>query len=60
VFKISSAGVESVLYAFSGGVDGDQPYASLILEGRKELLGTATQGGAHGFGTVFAVESKVQ
>jgi uncharacterized repeat protein (TIGR03803 family) len=60
VFKISSAGDESVLYGFSGGVDGDQPYASLILNGKKELLGTATQGGSHGFGTVFAVKSKVQ
>ena len=60
VFKISSAGVELVLYTFSGGVDGDQPYASLILKGRKELLGTATQGGANGFGTVFAVKFKVQ
>src|SRR5579862_6530540 len=30
VFKLSSSGVESVLYTFTGGADGARPYGSLI------------------------------
>jgi uncharacterized repeat protein (TIGR03803 family) len=48
---------ESVLYSFTGGVDGGQPYASLILDATGNLYGTTTFGGGGncslGCGTVF-------
>jgi uncharacterized repeat protein (TIGR03803 family) len=32
VFMLDNAGNEKVLYSFTGGADGDQPYASLIRD----------------------------
>jgi uncharacterized repeat protein (TIGR03803 family) len=54
VFEVSSTGAETVLYNFTGGVDGGDPEASLILLG-KTLYGTTVSGGASGAGTVFEV-----
>ena len=48
---------ETVLYSFcaqGGCVDGDGPYAGLIMDAAGNLYGTTVQGGAHGgYGTVF-------
>jgi uncharacterized repeat protein (TIGR03803 family) len=54
VFEVSSTGAETVLYNFTGGADGGDPEASLILLG-KTLYGTTVSGGASGAGTVFEV-----
>ena len=53
VFKID-AGTNNVttLFTFDGGVDGGFPY-SLIADASGNLYGTAQQGGADGYGTVF-------
>ena len=32
VFMLDTGGNETVLYSFTGGADGDQPYASLIRD----------------------------
>jgi uncharacterized repeat protein (TIGR03803 family) len=55
VFKISTSGVESVLYSFgsSSGTDGDSPYAGLIMDTAGNLYGTTRVGGAFGRGIVF-------
>src|ERR1700739_4478871 len=45
VFKLDTAGKESVLYSFTGGSDGDQPYASLFRDGAGNLYGTTYWGG---------------
>jgi len=42
-----------VLYKFTGGADGSQPYAGLIFDTSGNLYGTTDQGGASGDGTVF-------
>jgi uncharacterized repeat protein (TIGR03803 family) len=55
VFKVTPAGSESVVYTFAGGNDGAYPDASLIMDGSGNLFGTASVGGADGFGTVFKV-----
>jgi len=42
-----------VLYKFTGGADGSQPEAGLILDTSGNLYGTTPQGGAFGDGVVF-------
>jgi uncharacterized repeat protein (TIGR03803 family) len=44
---------ERVLYAFTGGDDGDRPQAGLIFDGAGNLYGTTGGGGTAGVGTVF-------
>jgi len=40
VFRIAPDGTETVLYAFQGGSDGDEPLAGLIMDGAGNLYGT--------------------
>jgi uncharacterized repeat protein (TIGR03803 family) len=44
---------EKILYRFKGGVDGGNPFASLILDAAGNLYSTTEIGGAYGGGTVF-------
>jgi uncharacterized repeat protein (TIGR03803 family) len=45
---------ETVLYSFTGGLDGADPYyADVIFDGAGNLYGTTVQGGTFGQGTVF-------
>jgi uncharacterized repeat protein (TIGR03803 family) len=44
---------ETVLYSFTGGADGSNPYGALIEDASGNLYGTAVEGGANGIGTVF-------
>ncbi len=53
VFKVSPAGKESVLYAFTGGVDGAYPNGALIKDAKGNLYGATGGGGAYGYGTIF-------
>jgi uncharacterized repeat protein (TIGR03803 family) len=53
LFMVDTASNESVLYSFTGGVDGAYPYAHLLLDAAGNLYGTASQGGCCGVGTVF-------
>jgi uncharacterized repeat protein (TIGR03803 family) len=62
VFKLTTTGEETVLYSFNG-VDGANPYASLIFDGLGDLYGTTFNGGASrtgcggdGCGTVFKLD----
>jgi uncharacterized repeat protein (TIGR03803 family) len=55
VFKITSAGVLTVLHSFNISVDGAFPYAALIEATNGKLYGTTSEGGANGFGTVFSI-----
>ena len=62
VFKVSPAGKEHVIHAFTGGADGAEPQAGLVpFNGT--LYGTAYFGGdsspsSHGSGVVFAMDAK--
>ncbi|HKF50031.1 MAG TPA: choice-of-anchor tandem repeat GloVer-containing protein [Terracidiphilus sp.] len=57
VFKVTPAGSESVLYTFTGGSDGANPAAGLLMDASGILYGTTSVAGADGFGTVFKVTS---
>jgi hypothetical protein len=53
IFKITPAGVESVLYSFTGGADGAGPIAGLIQGADGNFYGTTFYRGASNDGTVF-------
>jgi uncharacterized repeat protein (TIGR03803 family) len=53
VFKLDPAGNETILYNFTGGSDGGNPYAGVVLDPSGNLYGTTTVGGKYGYGTAF-------
>lgn len=54
VFEITTAGEYVLLYSFTGGADGGNPYAGVVGDGSGNIYGVATTGGA-GYGTLFEV-----
>jgi uncharacterized repeat protein (TIGR03803 family) len=61
VFKIDTAGNETILYNFTGQADGGWPAGNLILDADGDLYGTTGQGGdlscgTVGCGTVFKLD----
>lgn len=57
VFKLDTAGNETVLYSFQGGPDGGMPFSNLLLDSQGNLYGTASEGGEYDRGTVFKLDS---
>lgn len=55
VFKITPSGKETILHSFSGGSDGVQPMAGVVLDAKGNIYGTTYLGGAFGLGTVYKV-----
>ena len=58
IFKLTqSNGVWSLtdVYDFTGGNDGSHPTGSVILDSQGNIYGTASDGGAAGFGTVWVL-----
>jgi uncharacterized repeat protein (TIGR03803 family) len=55
LFQITTAGVFTTLYSFTGGSDGALPWAGLVQATDGNLYGTAQGGGTYGFGTVFQI-----
>ena len=45
----------TVLYSFSGGADGAEPYKGVTLDAAGNLYGTAVLGGANSLGVVYEV-----
>jgi uncharacterized repeat protein (TIGR03803 family) len=56
VFHIDTLGELSNLYSFSGGADGGNPAASLIVGSDGGFYGTTSQGGTNNQGSVFRLE----
>jgi len=64
VFKLDTAGNETVLYNFTGGADGAFPYGGLLLSSAGNLFGTTSAGGITagncfpgGCGVVFVLDT---
>jgi uncharacterized repeat protein (TIGR03803 family) len=55
VFRVTPAGVEAVLYSFTGGSDGELPSASLIEGSDGNFYGTTPFGGISEEGTIFRI-----
>ncbi|HEY2476513.1 MAG TPA: choice-of-anchor tandem repeat GloVer-containing protein [Candidatus Cybelea sp.] len=58
VFKLVPAAkgfTESVVYAFQGGADGANPYGSVLIGSKGNLLGPTYIGGIRNFGTIFSI-----
>jgi uncharacterized repeat protein (TIGR03803 family) len=56
VFELVKSGRRyepKTLYRFTGGKDGNDPFAGLVMDRSGRLYGTTTYGGARGVGTVF-------
>ena len=58
VFKVTPAGVETVLHSFGTGTDGRYPYAGLIQDTSGNLYGTTHGGGTNNIGTVFKISPR--
>lgn len=58
VYKLTSAGVETVLYRFTGQLDGWEPFSNLVRDGSGNLYGTASAGGKNGQGVLFKLTPK--
>ncbi|MGO8836170.1 MAG: choice-of-anchor tandem repeat GloVer-containing protein [Limisphaerales bacterium] len=56
VFSVNTNGTEFTDYRFTGGSDGANPSAGLILSGNR-LYGTTKEGGSSSKGTIFAVNT---
>jgi len=57
VFKLAPGGTETVLHSFTGGSDGSEPQAGLIMGRKGNLYGTTYFGGTDGAGVVFKLAS---
>ncbi len=59
VFKLTPGAngqwTETILYRFSGGLDGGYPLAGVILDSNGNIYGTTQQGGTNNAGTVFEI-----
>lgn len=60
VFKINSAGKETILYAFSGYSDGAHPDSTLLIDAQGNVYGTTYDGGtgyeSSGGGVIFKID----
>jgi uncharacterized repeat protein (TIGR03803 family) len=59
VFKVTPAGVETVLYSFTGGADGGEPWGRLLRDSQGNFYGTTYLGGGLqlSFGVVFELSA---
>jgi uncharacterized repeat protein (TIGR03803 family) len=56
VFKLDTAGTETVLHSFWGS-DGTNPVAPVLRDKAGNIYGTTSRGGSSGYGTVFKIDT---
>ena len=57
MYKLDSAGHETVLYSFTGGADGGDPQSGVIRDSAGNLYGTTFLGGTGNAGVVYKLDS---
>jgi uncharacterized repeat protein (TIGR03803 family) len=57
IFQLTTNGTPATLYGFTGDGDGGYPIAGLVQGVDGHLYGTASVGGADGWGTIFNITS---
>jgi len=57
VYRLDAQGNETVLYSFTGGADGANPYAGVILDSAGNLYGTTYNGGQANAGLVYELDA---
>src|SRR5271157_4411191 len=55
IFKVTPSGTLTTIHSFSDGTDGGYPYGALIQATNGDFYGTAEDGGANGYGTLFKI-----
>src|ERR1017187_205508 len=60
VYKLDTTGHETVLYSFTAGADGGNPYAGVIRDSAGNLYGTTYYGGTANAGVVYKLDSTGQ
>jgi len=60
VFRVSASGQQTVLHTFTGGADGGNPDAGVVLDSAGNLYGTTYKGGTANAGVVFKLDSSGQ
>jgi len=55
VYKLDTSGKLTVLHSFNGTTDGAQVLTGLTFDKAGNLYGTASYGGAYGYGTVYKI-----
>jgi uncharacterized repeat protein (TIGR03803 family) len=58
VFKVTSSGVESLLLSFNARAYGGFPYDGLVRDGKGNLFGMTSLGGANGLGALFELTAE--
>jgi len=56
VYKLDTAGHETVLYNFTGGADGSNPSGGVIRDSAGNLYGTTASGGTANWGVVYKLD----
>jgi uncharacterized repeat protein (TIGR03803 family) len=57
VYEVSTTGQETVLYSFTGGVDGNGPNSGVVRDSAGNLYGTTLSGGASRQGVIYKVDT---
>jgi uncharacterized repeat protein (TIGR03803 family) len=57
VYKLTPGGTLTILYSFTAGTDGFNPYAPLVQGTDGNLYGSTFSGGAHNFGTTYKIST---
>jgi uncharacterized repeat protein (TIGR03803 family) len=60
VYKLDAAGQETVLHSFTGGTDGEYPYAGVTRDSAGNLYGTTQGGGTGNAGVVYKLDTTGQ
>jgi uncharacterized repeat protein (TIGR03803 family) len=57
IYELDAAGDETILYNFTGGIDGSTPFGGVIRDSKGNLYGTTACGGEYGVGVAYKLST---